>query len=79
MFDTSFDLASYLSRIGYAGDRTPTLQALQAIVFRHPASIPFENLAALLRRPIELDPASLQAKLVRRRRGGWCFEHNLLL
>lgn len=74
-----FDLDAYLARIGYTGERTPTLQVLQAIAVRHPASIPFENLDPLLRRPFDLDVASLQQKLVRQRRGGWCFEHNLLL
>lgn len=79
MFDTPFDLDSYLARIGYAGDRSPTMATLRAIASRHPAAIPFENLDALLRRPIALDPVSLQQKLVASRRGGWCFEHNLLL
>jgi N-hydroxyarylamine O-acetyltransferase len=75
----SFDLDAYLQRIGYAGERTPTPQTLQSIVLRHPQSIPFENLDALLRVPIGLDAASLQRKLVDQRRGGWCYEHNLLL
>jgi N-hydroxyarylamine O-acetyltransferase len=79
MFDTPFDLDSYLARIAYAGDRSPTLSTLRTIASRHPAAIPFENLDALLRRPVALDPVSLQQKLVASRRGGWCFEHNLLL
>lgn len=74
-----FDLDAYLARIRYTGDRTATLQTLQAVAFRHPLAIPFENLDPLLRRPVALDAASLQEKLVRSRRGGWCFEHNLLL
>jgi N-hydroxyarylamine O-acetyltransferase len=41
-------------------------------------SIPFENVDVRLGRPIGLDLESLQAKLVRRRRGGYCFEHNTL-
>ena len=44
----------------------------------HPQAIPFENLDPLLRRPVKLDPASLQAKLVGGGRGGYCFEHNSL-
>jgi N-hydroxyarylamine O-acetyltransferase len=36
--------------------------------------IAFENFDVLLGRPIRLDLASLQDKLVRRRRGGYCFE-----
>src|SRR5687768_11929445 len=76
---TSFDVEAYLRRIGYMGERTPTLQTLQGIVIRHPQSIPFESLDALLRVPIPLDAASLQRKLVCQRRGGWCYEQNLLL
>jgi N-hydroxyarylamine O-acetyltransferase len=79
LFSGSFDLDPYLARIGFTGDRAPTLRTLQRIALRHPLSIPFENLDAFLRRPIALDPASLQQKLVHRQRGGWCFEHNLLL
>jgi N-hydroxyarylamine O-acetyltransferase len=33
----------------------------------------------LLKWPVRLDPASLEQKLVRDGRGGWCYEHNLLL
>ncbi|MGH7061024.1 MAG: arylamine N-acetyltransferase family protein [Stellaceae bacterium] len=52
---------------------------MQALVAAHTAAIAFENLDVLLKRPIRLDPASLYAKLVHARRGGYCFEHNLLL
>ena len=37
--------------------------------------IPFENLDVLLGRPIRIDLASIQAKLVAASRGGYCFEH----
>ena len=42
------------------------------------AAIPFENLDVLLRRPVRLDLEGLQEKLVRSRRGGYCFEHGTL-
>jgi N-hydroxyarylamine O-acetyltransferase len=74
----ALDLDAYFGRIGYRGSRAPTLETLQAIHLRHALAIPFENLDPLLRRPVRLDPASLQEKLVRDRRGGYCFEHNLL-
>jgi N-hydroxyarylamine O-acetyltransferase len=73
------DLASYFSRIGYTGSRSPTLATLNAIVARHVESIPFENLDILLGRPISIDLAAIEDKLVRRRRGGYCFENNTLL
>jgi N-hydroxyarylamine O-acetyltransferase len=74
----SIDLDAYVSRIGYDGPRTATVEALAALHRRHPAAIPFENLDPLLRRPVRLDAASLQQKLVHDRRGGYCYEHNLL-
>lgn len=80
MFQTDeFNLDAYLERIGYAGPTTPTLATLEAIAARHPAAIPFENLDPYLRRPVALDIASLQRKMVDGGRGGWCFEHNILL
>jgi N-hydroxyarylamine O-acetyltransferase len=51
---------------------------LEAIHLAHATHIPFENLDILLKRPIRLDLASLQAKLVTGGRGGYCFEQNLL-
>jgi N-hydroxyarylamine O-acetyltransferase len=73
-----FDLDAYLRRIGYDGSRAPTLEALSALHVLHPAAIPFENLDPLLGRPVSLDLDALQAKLVGRRRGGYCFEQNAL-
>jgi N-hydroxyarylamine O-acetyltransferase len=76
---TSIDLDAYFQRIGYDGQRAPTLATLQAIHARHAATIPFENLTPLLHQPVRLDLASLQEKLVHAGRGGYCFEQNLLL
>lgn len=73
------DLAAYLERIGYTGDLSPNRGVLEAMHLAHATHIPFENLDILLGRPIRLDIASLQAKLVSDRRGGYCFEQNLLL
>src|SRR3712207_6616725 len=73
------DLDSYFERIGYTGTRTPTLDTLRAIHLLHPRTIPFENLDPLLGRPVRLDAAFLRAKLIAERRGGYCYEHNLLL
>jgi len=76
---TDFDLGAYLRRIGYDGERAPTLDVLRDIHRLHAQSIPFENLDPLLRRPMQLDAAWLQQKLVENSRGGWCFEQNHLL
>ena len=74
----ALDLDAYLERIGYRGPVEPTRGVLDALHLGHATSIPFENLDILLGRPIRLDLESLQAKLVRDRRGGYCFEHNTL-
>jgi len=74
--DTTLDLDAYFKRIGYDGSRTPTLDTLKAIHYAQAVSIPFENLDVLAKRPIRLDPASLQKKLVTEKRGGYCFEVN---
>jgi N-hydroxyarylamine O-acetyltransferase len=72
------DLDAYFRRIGYTGDRTPTLETLAALHALHPTAIPFENLDTLRGAAIRLDVDSLQRKLVLERRGGYCFEQNLL-
>lgn len=72
------DLDSYFARIGYAGTREPTLQTLQALHLLHPAAIPFEAIDVLLGRGVDLSPDAVDDKLIRRRRGGYCFEHNSL-
>jgi N-hydroxyarylamine O-acetyltransferase len=70
------DLDAYVARIGYAGPREPTLEVLTALQRLHPGVIPFESLDPFLGRPVRLDPDSLEAKLVRGGRGGYCFEQN---
>jgi len=75
----TLDLDAYLRRIEYSGDLRPTHAVLEALHLAHASHIPFENLDIHLGRPIRLDLASLQAKLVAGGRGGYCFEHNLLL
>lgn len=73
------DLAAWFARIGYRGQPTVSIQTLSELIRLHLAAIPFENLSPLLGEPVPLDLPSLQDKLLRRQRGGWCFEHNRLL
>lgn len=72
------DLDAYFARIGYAGPRQPTLATLRALHLLQPQSIAYENLDPLLKRPVRLDLASLEQKLVHSGRGGYCYEQNLL-
>ena len=76
---SDLDLKAYLRRIDYSGPLEPTLAVLEAIHLAHATHIPFESVDVLLGRPIRLDLAGLQEKLVAGRRGGYCFEQNLLL
>jgi N-hydroxyarylamine O-acetyltransferase len=73
------DVDAYCERIGYTGPRSASVETLAAIHLHHPRAIPFENLNPFLRWPVRLDAPSLHQKLVRDGRGGYCYEHNLLL
>ena len=70
------DLRAYCARIGYSGSLTPTVETLRALHAHHIAAIPFEAIDALLDRTIDIAPAAVDAKLITRHRGGYCFEQN---
>lgn len=70
------NIAQYLGRIGYAGSLEPTIETLRGLHEAHYRAVPFENLDIGLGRPIALDEAALFAKIVGRRRGGFCYELN---
>jgi N-hydroxyarylamine O-acetyltransferase len=70
------DFDAYLERIGLAADSSPSLHDIHRA---HVTSIPFENLDPHRGVPVSLEQEQLEHKLVAERRGGYCFEHNLLL
>jgi N-hydroxyarylamine O-acetyltransferase len=72
------ELDLYFERTGYRGPRTPGLEVLHALTAAHTQTVPFENLDILLGRGIDLGFDAVFDKLVRRRRGGYCFEQNSL-
>ncbi|ADG17688.1 N-hydroxyarylamine O-acetyltransferase [Paraburkholderia atlantica] len=74
----SVNLENYFARIGYQGPRAATLDVLRAIHRLHPAAIPFENLNPLMRQPVRLELEAIERKLVTQKRGGYCFEQNIL-
>ncbi|MCA9864160.1 MAG: arylamine N-acetyltransferase [Thermomicrobiales bacterium] len=73
------DVSAYLARIGYDGPVAPTLSVLQDLHLAHLRRVPFENLDIHLGRPVSLAEEDLYAKVVQRRRGGFCYELNGLL
>jgi N-hydroxyarylamine O-acetyltransferase len=70
------DRAAYLQRIGYHDSLEPTAETLRGLHRAHMLAVPFENLDIHLGRPIMLDEAAMFDKIVRRRRGGFCYELN---
>ncbi|MBJ7383911.1 MAG: arylamine N-acetyltransferase [Mycolicibacterium sp.] len=76
----TLETGAYLDRIGHVGPVDPTLETLHALVAGHGRTIPFENLDPLLGVPVDdLSAPVLTDKLVDRRRGGYCYEHNGLM
>jgi arylamine N-acetyltransferase len=76
----TLDLNGYFDRINYRGAAEPNLGVLQDLVTAHTGTIPFENLDPVMGVPVDdLSPEALTDKLVHRRRGGYCYEHNGLM
>lgn len=71
-------LDKYLNRIGYDGDSAPTRETLSALCLKHLETIPFENLDPFFGIAPSLDMTAIEEKLIDRKRGGYCYEHNLL-
>ncbi len=69
----AIDLGAYLARLGLEG--RPTLAQLHRA---HVVAIPFENLDPHRGIPVSVELRDIERKLVDARRGGYCFEHNLL-
>jgi N-hydroxyarylamine O-acetyltransferase len=81
------DLLAYFDRIHYSihapmGERgsldslEPSLQVLQGVHDAHMLAVPFENLSIHYGEPIHLDEEWIYDKIVRRHRGGFCYELN---
>lgn len=73
-----FELDAYLQRIGMPARPTLDAAGLARMQLAHRLAIPFENLDVILGRGVAIDGASVFAKLVTARRGGYCFEQNRL-
>lgn len=77
----SLDTRAYLERIRVTqvDDNTtlpPTLATLRTLHEAHLLAVPFENLSIHYGQPIVLSDDALYDKIVRRRRGGFCYELN---
>ena len=70
----AFDFSSYLDRLGLPDEKS----SLAALHRAHATTIVFENVDPSDGRPVVLDVDDLADKMIRRGRGGYCFEHNML-
>jgi N-hydroxyarylamine O-acetyltransferase len=67
---------AYLNRIGVTAPAGSDAAGLRTLHRAHQQAVPFENLSIHLAEPISLDERDLIDKVVRRRRGGFCYELN---
>ncbi|HEU5111225.1 MAG TPA: arylamine N-acetyltransferase [Micromonosporaceae bacterium] len=70
------DPMAYLERIGAARAPAPDVASLRELHRAHQTAVPFENLSIFLGEEISLAGEDLFDKMVRRRRGGFCYELN---
>lgn len=75
----SFDLESYLQRIGLDAAPSRDAAGLAKLVEAQTRAIAFENFDVWLGRPLSVEPDAVVTKLVGHLRGGYCFELNGLL
>jgi N-hydroxyarylamine O-acetyltransferase len=73
------NIDALLARIGYDGARAPTAQTLRGVHRAFVTAIPYEGIDVYLQTPVGVDLPEIYDKIVRRSRGGWCFEMNTLL
>ena len=67
---------AYLTRLGLHARPAPDLDGLSALMTAHLLSVPFENLSIQIGHGVTLETDALLDKIVRRRRGGYCYELN---
>ncbi|MBO0871298.1 MAG: arylamine N-acetyltransferase [Micromonosporaceae bacterium] len=70
------DIDAYLNRIGMERPAVADGAALRELHRAHQIAVPFENLSIHLGEPISLAEGDLFSKIVRSRRGGFCYELN---
>ena len=70
------NLQDYFDRIRFDADVRPSPDTLAALLRHHVLNIPFENIDIQLGNPVTTSIEAAFEKIVMRRRGGWCYEHN---
>src|SRR5207245_8923950 len=67
---------TYMERIGHRGQLRASVEVLRKLHSKHMLSVTFENLDIHLGRPIILSENAFYNKIVKHRRGGFCYELN---
>jgi N-hydroxyarylamine O-acetyltransferase len=67
---------AYLDRMGVTASTAGDAAGLHTLHRANQMTVPFENLSIHLAEPISLEERDLVDKIVRRRRGGFCYELN---
>ncbi|XP_076819621.1 arylamine N-acetyltransferase, pineal gland isozyme NAT-3-like [Clavelina lepadiformis] len=72
----SFNIDTYLERIGYSGSKTPNLENLTKLCWCQATSVPHDTLDIFggLRKTLNLD--KIYNDIVTKYRGGFCYEQN---
>ncbi len=70
--------SDYLKRINYTGPLTPNLEVLNKLQKAHLLAVPFENLDIHYGHVIDLKVDRSFNKVVKSKRGGFCYELNSL-
>jgi len=73
---TTLDVAGYLDRIGVARPGRPTIEVLRVLHAAQVERVPYETLEFQLGRRTTIDPYDSADRIVRGRRGGYCFHLN---
>ncbi|KAH7936863.1 hypothetical protein HPB49_005885 [Dermacentor silvarum] len=75
---TDAEADDYLKHLGVVRSGQVNREYLDALIRAHLERVTFENLDVVLGRNIPLGPNAVLSKVMRRRRGGYCFELNSL-
>jgi N-hydroxyarylamine O-acetyltransferase len=70
------NVKAYLQRIGYTGSLNTSIKTLRDLQIAHLLTVPFENLSIHSKQPIILNDKALFDKIVKKKRGGFCYELN---
>ena len=76
MSEYTFDQDEYLKRINFNGTPSQDFEFLKSIHLAQHRTIPFENFDICLGKAIDLEPQALVNKIIKNKRGGYCFELN---